>query len=70
MAKEYKPSEPFTVPLMLLIPTEEKVKGVKKKIYPKTGDIIFCSFKTYGGTETFSNGILVKLLYCSWKQSE
>lgn len=56
---EYRPSEPFTVPLMLLIPTNNTAKGSTKKVYPDEGEIIFCSFKTYGGTETTSNGVLV-----------
>lgn len=59
MAKEYRPSEPFTVPVMLLIPTEQKVKGVTKKTYPDEGEVFFCSFKTYGGTEKVVNDVLV-----------
>ena len=56
---EYRPSEPFTVPVMLLIPTEQKVKGVKVNAYPDTGEVFFCSFKTYGGTEKVVNDVLV-----------
>ena len=55
----YKPSVPFSTPLMLLVPTTTTVKGSPKKTYPTTGDVIFCSFRTFGGTETTSNGILV-----------
>lgn len=53
----YRPQEPFVTPAFLLIPKYEKVKGVYKKIYPHTGERIFCSFKTYGGTEKTVNGI-------------
>lgn len=56
---EYRPSELFTTPLMLLIPTETTVKGSQKKVYPDEGEIIFCSFKTYGGTEKVVNDVLV-----------
>lgn len=51
----YRPSEPYSTPVELFNPTYETVKGVTKKVYPETGEVIFCSFKTYGGTETTSN---------------
>ena len=51
----YRPSEPYCTPVELFNPTYETVKGVTKKVYPETGEIIFCSFKTYGGTETTIN---------------
>ena len=53
----YRPQVPFTVPLQLLIPAYETVKGVRKKVYPDSGETIFCSFKTYGGTEQNVNGV-------------
>jgi hypothetical protein len=53
---DYKPS-PFTTPMKLLTPTYETVKGVKKKIYQADGDLIWCSFKTYGGTERTENDV-------------
>ena len=55
----YRPSEPYCTPLELFNPTYETVKGVPKKIYPERGEVIFCSFKTYGGTETTVNDQLV-----------
>ena len=55
---EYRPSQPFTVPVMLLVPAYESVKGVKKAVYPANGPLIFCSYKTYGGTDTTINGIV------------
>ena len=51
----YRPKEPFTTPIELLNPTYETVKGVAVKRYPETGEVIFCSFKTYGGTENSTN---------------
>ena len=59
MARSYKPDAPFTVPMKLLIPLTTKVKGVNKKTFPKPDDapLIYCSFRTYGGTETVVNDI-------------
>jgi hypothetical protein len=61
MMKAYKPSDPFDTPLYLLIPTTTTVKGSTKKVYPKPSSecVIFASFKTYGGTESQSNGVTV-----------
>lgn len=53
---DYKPS-PFTTPMKLLTPTYKTIKGVKQKIYPTDGDLIWCSFKTYGGTERTENDV-------------
>ena len=55
----YRPSEPFTTSVELFNPTYETIMGVTKKNYPETGEIIFCSFKSYGGTETTVNDQLV-----------
>lgn len=55
----YRPSEPYSTPVVLLNPTEYKeVRGVSTPVYPQEGEIIFCSFKTYGGTETMVNDVL------------
>ena len=55
----YRPSSPFVTPLMLLIPTYKTVKGVPTKKYPEIdeGELIWCSFKTYGGTERATNDV-------------
>ena len=53
----YKPSLPFATPIKLLVPTYRTVKGVKKKVYPNDGELLFCSFKTYGGTERNINDV-------------
>lgn len=57
----YKVSLPFNVPLRLLIPTVTKINGVNKKEYPpiESGELFYGSFKTYGGTEKQSNGVLM-----------
>lgn len=55
----YRPNEPYNTPIELLNMIETKtVRGVDKKVYPAEGEVIFCSFKTYGGTETTVNGVL------------
>ena len=33
MARRYRPNEPFTVAMKLLVPTETVVKGVTKKTF-------------------------------------
>ena len=51
----YRPTEPYCTPVELFNPTYEVIKGVNKKVYPENGELIFCSFKTYGGTESNVN---------------
>lgn len=58
---DFKPAFPFTVPADLLIPTYTTSKGVEKKAYPTTGIRINCSWKTYGGTETTTDGLYTVL---------
>lgn len=55
----YHPRLPFSTPLYLLVPSYETVKGVPVKTYPDPtdGELIFCTFKTYGGTERNINDI-------------
>lgn len=55
----YRPSDPFNVPAFLLIPTCSVVKGVEVKRFPnhKDGELIKCSLRTFGGTETERNGL-------------
>lgn len=56
---QFRPSTPFNVPLILLVPTITTVSGVDKKSFPALSEGIqfFGSFKTYGGTERDVNGI-------------
>lgn len=53
----YRPDLSFTTPVKLLTPTYETIKGVRKKVFPDDGELLFCSFKTYGGTERDVNGV-------------
>jgi SPP1 family predicted phage head-tail adaptor len=53
-----KPDLPYDTAVKLFNPTYETVRGVSKKIYEGEGEVIFCKFKTYGGTETTVNGVL------------
>lgn len=55
----YKPTEArdMRVPFKLLVVSEyEKVKGVTQPKSYIGKDLIYCSFKTYGGTEKDING--------------
>ena len=54
----YRPKSPFTTVVELYGCTTERVLGVVTKKHTKIDDI-FCSFRTYGGTETVSNDLLV-----------
>lgn len=54
----YRPSGPFNVPVSLYIPTSVTSKGSTKKVYPEKGELIFCSFRTFGGTEKVVDGVL------------
>lgn len=55
---EYRPALPFSTPMILYKnPTYQKSGGVRTKVLPESGETIFCSFKTYGGTENTVDGI-------------
>lgn len=55
----YRPSTAFTTPFMILNPTStEKVNGKVVKVYPDEGDVIYTSFKTFGGSETLINDVV------------
>lgn len=57
----YRPKNPFVTPLKYQIPEYKYVTGVQTKVWPniESCPVFFGSFKTYGGTEIESNGILV-----------
>jgi hypothetical protein len=60
MAKSYRAYAPFDVAMKLLKPTTTMVKGVAKKVYPEpqsVEDVLFGSFRTFGGTEQYSNEV-------------
>jgi SPP1 family predicted phage head-tail adaptor len=54
----YRPSEPYVTAVELFNPTYNTELGVTKKVYPETGELIFCSFKTFGGTEAVVNDVV------------
>ena len=63
MARSFQPAAVFSQPLVLLIPTFERIHGTPVKKYPAIADAVddgrlfFGSFKTYGGTDRTVNGI-------------
>lgn len=62
MARKYKPNAPFDCAMIVLKPVDTMVKGVKQKTFPNPNDVIdtclfFGSFRTFGGTENFSNDV-------------
>lgn len=54
----YRPSGPFNVPMFLFIPTSTTAKGSTKNIYPESGELIYCTFRTFGGTEKVVGDVL------------
>ena len=52
-----KDSEQMTTPMSLQIPTSSRVNGVLVKDFTDAEGVVFCSFKTYGGTERQSNDL-------------
>lgn len=55
--KTFTPSFPYSTAMELFIPQYASVKGVTQKNYPENGIVIYCSFRTFGGTETTENGL-------------
>ena len=55
----YRPSVPFNVPMILLVPSYTTAYGVESKIYPSAQDgiVFYGSFRTFGGTERDVNGV-------------
>lgn len=56
---DFNPSFPYNVPAYILTPTTTTVKGVTVKKFdePTEDNFIYCSFKTFGGTESNVNGV-------------
>lgn len=54
----YRPQRAFNVAFMLLNPTYQKIQGKNVPTYAEEGDIIRCSYTTFGGTESVVNGLL------------
>ena len=57
---EFRPTNPFATPMILMKPKSfEKSGGVRKAIFPpvEEGELIFGTFRSFGGTETTVNGV-------------
>ena len=54
----FSPSGPFVVPMTLLTTTTSKVNGVPVKARAE-GRTVYCSFRTFGGTEREQDGLTV-----------
>ena len=59
MARNYKPSAPFSGPMKLLVPVTVQEYGVGKKNFsdPEDSELFFGSFRTFGGTENVSDDV-------------
>ena len=57
--RKYKAATPFNVAMILLAPTIETVKGVRKLIYPEPdkGVLFYGAFRSFGGTENTENNV-------------
>lgn len=55
----YRPTTPYSTPLLLYKPTYTKSYGVETKVYPERGELFFGTFRTFGGTERQTNGVYV-----------
>lgn len=53
MARNFKASMPFNVPMKLLVPVTVSEYGAVKKTFsdPETSELFYGSFRTFGGTE-------------------
>ncbi len=56
---DYAFSGALNTPLWVFIPETVREKGSVKRRYPETGELIFCTFRTFGGTERISNDAIV-----------
>ena len=56
---DYRPNTPFNVCATLLVPSMITVKGVRKKVYTPDSEPVYCSFKSFGGTEKIVNDLLM-----------
>ena len=55
----YRPSAPFVVPMKILKPVTDSDYGVVHKAFtaPADSDLIYGSFRTFGGTENVRDGV-------------
>ena len=71
----YRPKQmnELRTPAELLTPTYTRYNGVETPAYPATGELIYCNFKSYGGTETTVNGVISVVdtaLIVTWYRSD
>lgn len=59
MARKFKPSAPFNVPMKLLVPVSERVDGALKKGFsdPENSELFYGSFRTFGGIENVQDNV-------------
>ena len=53
----YKPHTPYNVPFRILTPTVTVEKGNREKSFSESETTFFCSFRTFGGSESTVNGV-------------
>lgn len=53
----YKPHTPYNVPFRILTPAVTFEKGNREKSFSESETTFFCSFRTFGGSESTENGI-------------
>lgn len=56
----YRPKEinELRTAVRLLQPVYAEYNGVQTPSYPETGEVIYCNFKSCGGTESAVNGVI------------
>ena len=55
--KPYKPSDHFTIPFKIGIPSTTTIKGVPTKTYTESATTYYGTFRSFGGTETVKDGL-------------
>ncbi len=55
----YELKRPLNCSMFLFTPCVRTVKGVEKKVFPEIGELIFCSFRSFGGTEKIINDTIM-----------
>lgn len=59
MARTFKPKVPFSVAMKILVPTQQIIQGVTKKVFsdPETSELFYGSFRTFGGVENIQDNV-------------
>ena len=53
----FKPDLPFRTPFKILKRSLEKVNGANQEKFDEQLDVLYCTAKSYGGTERVVNGV-------------